>query len=200
MSLNQRSNWQAASVWPMSLPLFTFCRLICHIPTFVLLLPYLVLLLSYLCPTLSQSYSVQLFCANFGATLFLKLFVSVPGFPLPLPEWHRLWPTGQITTSIIYAFTIYCFSFYWTVFIINFDCEPYPPKSVTIKHVSAPGLHELVRSGLPRSACGKNPPWSGPLGKGYNPTIPIFYWVGSSNCHKCSLYVCVTATYLPNTC
>ena len=31
-------------------------------------------------------------------------------------------------------------------------------KSVTIKHVSAPGLHELVRSGLPRSACGKNPP------------------------------------------
>ena len=49
-------------------------------------------------------------------------------------------------------------------------------KSETHNHVSAPGLHELVRGGLPRSACGKNPPWSGPLGKkATQPNGPLGY-------------------------
>ena len=36
-----------------------------------------------------------LFNATYSLFFFLKVFLSVPGLPFPLPQWHRLRPTGQ---------------------------------------------------------------------------------------------------------
>ena len=56
-------------------------------------------------------------------------------------------------------------------------------QSITINLVPAPGVHQLVRGGLPRSARGKHAPWSGPLGKATQPNYSnqLRNWKDSSN-------------------
>ena len=56
-------------------------------------------------------------------------------------------------------------------------------QSITINRVPAPGVHQLVRGGLPRSARGKHAPWSGPLGKATQPnnSNQLQNWKDSSN-------------------
>ena len=56
-------------------------------------------------------------------------------------------------------------------------------QSITINRVPAPGVHQLVRGGLPRTARGKHAPWSGPLGKATQPnnSNQLRNWKDSSN-------------------
>ena len=56
-------------------------------------------------------------------------------------------------------------------------------QSITINRVPAPGVHQLVRGGLPRTARGKHAPWSGPLGKATQPNYSnqLRNWKDSSN-------------------
>ena len=56
-------------------------------------------------------------------------------------------------------------------------------QSITINRFPAPGVHQLVRGGLPCSARGKHAPWSGPLGKATQPNYSnqLRNWNDSSN-------------------
>ena len=57
-------------------------------------------------------------------------------------------------------------------------------QSITINRVPAPGVHQLVRGGLPCSARGKHAPWSGPLGKATQPNYSNYYEIGMTAATK----------------